>query len=64
MPDEEIQGFINYFGEDNIPNPEILEQNLNKPLTSIPDPFKKYSSFGEHNNEMLKSFLEYLLIVQ
>jgi len=42
---------------DNIPNPEILENNLNKPLTSIPDPFKKYSSFGEHNNEMLKSFL-------
>ena len=42
---------------DNIPNSKILEQNLNKPLTNIPDPFKKYSSFGEHNNEMLKSFL-------
>lgn len=42
---------------DNIPNPEILEQNLHKPLTSIPDPFSKYSSFGEHNNEILKSFL-------
>jgi len=42
---------------DNIPNPEILKQNLNKPLTNIPDPFKKYSSFGEHNNEILKDFL-------
>jgi len=42
---------------DNIPNSEILEKNLSKPLTSIPDPFKKYSSYGEHNNEMLKSFL-------
>jgi lysyl-tRNA synthetase class 1 len=42
---------------DNIPNSEILKNNLNKPLTNIPDPFKKYSSFGEHNNEMLKSFL-------
>ena len=42
---------------DNISNSKILEQNLNKPLTNIPDPFKKYSSFGEHNNEMLKSFL-------
>jgi len=42
---------------DNIPNAEILRQNLNKPLTSIPDPFKKYSSYGEHNNEMLKKFL-------
>jgi lysyl-tRNA synthetase class 1 len=42
---------------DNIPNSKILRNNLNKPLTSIPDPFEKYSSFGEHNNEMLKSFL-------
>ena len=42
---------------DNIPNKEILEKNLYKPLTSVPDPFKKYKSFGEHNNEMLKRFL-------
>ena len=25
---------------ENIPNQEILKQNLHKPLTSIPDPFK------------------------
>ena len=42
---------------DNIPNKEILEKNLHKPLTSVPDPFNKYKSFGEHNNEMLKAFL-------
>ena len=42
---------------DNVPNKEILEKNLHKPLTSVPDPFKKYKSFGEHNNEMLKNFL-------
>jgi lysyl-tRNA synthetase class 1 len=42
---------------DNVPNKEILEKNLHKPLTSVPDPFKKYKSFGEHNNEMLKKFL-------
>ena len=42
---------------DNIPNIEILKKNLNKPLTNIPDPFEKYKSFGEHNNEMLKQFL-------
>jgi len=42
---------------ENIPNQEILEKNLHKPLTAIPDPFKKYKSFGEHNNEMLKKFL-------
>jgi len=42
---------------ENIPNKEILEENLHKPLTSIPDPFKKFKSFGEHNNEILKKFL-------
>ena len=41
---------------DNIPNKEILEKSLHKPLTNIPDPFKKFKSFGEHNNEMLKNF--------
>ena len=45
---------------DNVPNKEILEKNLHKPLTSVPDPFKKYKSFGEHNNEMLKKFLNQL----
>ncbi len=42
---------------ENIPNVNILKDNLGKPLTEIPDPFKKYKSFGEHNNEMLKEFL-------
>ncbi len=43
---------------ENIPNDEVLKKNLGKPLTSIPDPFKKFNSFGEHNNEMLKKFLK------
>ena len=43
---------------DNIPNPEILNKNLGKPLTTIPDPFKKYKSFGEHNNNLLIEFLK------
>ena len=43
---------------DNIPNDQILRENLGKPLTTIPDPFGKYESFGEHNNEMLKQFLK------
>mgnify|MGYP000580637757 FL=1 len=42
---------------ENVPNQELLNKNLNKPLTQVPDPFKKFSSFGEHNNEMLKDFL-------
>jgi len=42
---------------DNVPNQEILNKNLHKPLTEVPDPFEKFKSFGEHNNEMLKNFL-------
>ena len=42
---------------DNIPNQELLKDNLHKPLTKVPDPFEKFGSFGEHNNEMLKNFL-------
>jgi len=34
-----------------------LRENLHKPLTKVPDPFEKYKSFGEHNNQMLKKFL-------
>ena len=41
----------------NIPNQEDLKNNLHKPLTEVPDPFEKFNSFGEHNNEMLKNFL-------
>ena len=43
---------------DNVPQKELLEKNLHKPLTQVPDPFKKFNSFGEHNNEMLKNFLD------
>ena len=42
---------------DNVPNQELLNANLHKPLTQVPDPFNKYNSFGEYNNEMLKNFL-------
>ena len=42
---------------ENIPNQKMLEKYINMPLTSIPDPFEKYESFGHHNNERLKKFL-------
>ena len=42
---------------ENVPNKELLEKNLHMPLTKVPDPFKKFNSFGEHNNQMLKDFL-------
>ncbi len=42
----------------NIPNPELLQPYLQKPLTSVPDPFREYDSFGQHNNAMLCRFLD------
>tara|TARA_Y100000590_G_scaffold442977_1_gene571807 strand:+ start:129 stop:1736 length:1608 start_codon:yes stop_codon:yes gene_type:complete len=42
---------------ENVPNQKMLEKYINMPLTSIPDPFEKYESFGHHNNERLKKFL-------
>ncbi|MEO0944005.1 MAG: lysine--tRNA ligase, partial [Pseudomonadota bacterium] len=42
----------------NVPNPEQLEQHLQMPLTSVPDPFGTHDSFGDHNNAMLQRFLD------
>ena len=44
---------------DNVPNKEMLEQNLGKPLTKIPDPFGTHASFGAHNNARLRAFLDH-----
>ena len=41
---------------DNIPNDEILIKNLGKPLTSIPDPFKKYKALENIIMKCLKNF--------
>src|ERR1051325_7954970 len=43
---------------DNVPNKELLEQNLGKPLTRVPDPFGTHPSFGAHNNARLRAFLD------
>ncbi len=43
---------------ENIPNRDMLNEFIGKPLTSIPDPFNEFESFGEHNNAKLKSFLD------
>ena len=42
----------------NVPNRDMLEQHLQRPLTSVPDPFGEYESFGAHNNAMLRRFLD------
>ena len=50
---------------DNVPNQEMLAKFIGDkativgtPLTSIPDPFGKYESFGHHNNARLRAFLD------
>lgn len=43
---------------DNVPNKELLETNLGKSLTSVPDPFGTHDSFGAHNNARLRAFLD------
>jgi len=43
---------------DNVPNKELLQQNLGKPLTQVPDPFGTHDSFGAHNNARLRAFLD------
>ncbi|MDG2005611.1 MAG: lysine--tRNA ligase [Novosphingobium sp.] len=42
----------------NLPNLDMLEANLGKPLSRIPDPFGKFESFAHHNNAMLRDFLD------
>src|SRR6201987_6173932 len=43
---------------DNVPNKEMLSENLGKPLTRVPDPFGPHPSFGAHNNARLRVFLD------
>jgi lysyl-tRNA synthetase class 1 len=43
---------------DNIPNRALIEANLGKPLTEVPDPFGEYDSFAAHNNARLRRFLD------
>jgi lysyl-tRNA synthetase class 1 len=42
----------------NVPQQEMLAQHMHKPLTSVPDPFGTHDSFGDHNNAMLRRFLD------
>ena len=43
---------------DNIPNGDMLAEDLHKPLTQVRDPFGKYDSFAHHNNARLREFLD------
>jgi lysyl-tRNA synthetase class 1 len=43
---------------ENVPQQDMLRQHMQKPLTSVPDPYGQYESFGHHNNAMLRRFLD------
>jgi lysyl-tRNA synthetase class 1 len=44
---------------ENLPNQELMQANLHKPLSRIPDPFNAgFESFAHHNNAMLRDFLD------
>src|SRR5258705_2161822 len=43
---------------DNVPNKEMLEQHLGKPVTGVPDPFGTDDSCGADNNARLRAFLD------
>ena len=43
---------------ENIPNRKMVQENLGKPLSEVPDPFGQYESFAAHNNARLRGFLD------
>jgi lysyl-tRNA synthetase class 1 len=44
---------------ETVPSKEAMEPHLQKPLTSVPDPWtNEHNSFGDHNNAMLRRFLD------
>ena len=67
LTDDEIETRLLAFSDDmdglrktpdNIPNRELIQANLGKPLTEVPDPFGEYDSFAAHNNARLRGFLD------
>ncbi len=43
---------------ENLPNQDIIRENLGRPLTSVPDPFETHESYGHHMNARLRGFLD------
>lgn len=43
---------------ENLPNQDMIRENIGKPLTAIPDPFGTHNSFGAHMNNRLCQFLD------
>jgi lysyl-tRNA synthetase class 1 len=42
----------------NVPNQDMLAEDLDLPLTRVRDPFGTHESFGAHNNARLRAFLD------
>ncbi len=42
----------------HLPNQELLLRYLQKPLTTVPDPWGSHESFAHHNNAKLRAFLD------
>ncbi|MCP3970622.1 MAG: lysine--tRNA ligase [Rhodobacteraceae bacterium] len=42
----------------NLPNQEMLAEDMHLPLTKVRDPFGTHDSFGAHNNARLNAFLD------
>lgn len=45
---------------ENVPNKALLQENLNKPLSQVPDPFQQCNSFAEYNSNRFKMLLHRL----
>ncbi|MFN2258873.1 MAG: lysine--tRNA ligase, partial [Parasphingopyxis sp.] len=42
----------------NLPHSDMLHAHLDQPLCKVPDPFGCHDSFADHNNSMLRKFLD------
>ena len=43
---------------DNVPNRQMLEEDRDKPVSRVRDPFGEHESFAHHNNARLRAFLD------
>jgi lysyl-tRNA synthetase class 1 len=43
---------------ENVPNRDMLAEDLGRPLTRVRDPFGEHESFGAHNNARMRTFLD------
>lgn len=42
----------------NMPHTEMLHEHIDQPLSKVPDPFGCHDSYADHNNSLLRQFLD------